>query len=74
MKYEELKKKVIGCAYRVYTTMGFGFLQSVYDKCLLIELKKAGLNAQTQRPVTVFYDDAIVGEFIADVINTGTDY
>ncbi len=68
MKYEELTKKVIGCAYRVYNTLGFGFLESVYEKCLLIELKKAGLNAQAQQPITVFYDGAIVGEFIADVI------
>ncbi len=48
--------------------MGFGFLESVYEKCLLIELKKAGLNAQAQQPITVYYNGAIVGEFIADVI------
>ena len=68
MKYEELTEKIIGCAYRVYNTMGFGFLESVYEKCLLIELKKAGLNAKAQHPITVFYDGVIVGEFIADII------
>jgi GxxExxY protein len=68
MKYKELTEKIIGCAYRVYNVMGFGFLESVYENCLLIELKKAGLKAQAQQPLTVFYDEKIVGEFVADVI------
>ena len=48
--------------------MGFGFLESVYEKCLLIELQKAGLRAKPQQPITVRYDGTIVGEFIADII------
>ena len=48
--------------------MGFGFLESVYEKCLLIELKKAGLHALAQNPITVYYDNNVVGEFIADVL------
>jgi GxxExxY protein len=68
MKYKDLTEKIIGCAYRVYNTMGFGFLESVYEKCLLIELKKAGLRAQAQQPIKVFYDGQIVGEFIADIV------
>ena len=68
MKYKDLTEKIIGCAYRVYNTMGFGFLESVYEKCLLIELKKAGLRAQAQQPIKVLYDGQIVGEFIADIV------
>ena len=68
MKYEELTRKIIGCAYRVYNTMGYGFLESVYEKCLLIELEKAGLKAQSQQPIQVFYQNKIVGEFVADII------
>ena len=48
--------------------MGFGFLESVYEKCLLIELKRAGLQAEAQRSITVYYQDEVVGEFVADVI------
>lgn len=48
--------------------MGFGFLESVYEKCLLIELKKADLRVQAQQPIDVFYDGEIVGEFKADII------
>lgn len=67
MKYEELTEKIIGCAYRVYNKMGFGFLESVYEKCLAIELRKAGFKIENQKPITVFYEDEIVGEFIADI-------
>ena len=68
MKYKELTEKIIGCAYRVYNRMGYGFLESVYEKCLLIELTKTGLSAISQRPITVFYDNKVVGEFVADII------
>jgi len=33
MQYEEITKKIIAAAYRVYNKMGFGFLESVYEKC-----------------------------------------
>ena len=52
--------------------MGFGFLESVYEKCMLIELRKEGLNAEAQRPITVSYDNEIVGEFKADIIVENT--
>lgn len=68
MEYQELSEKVIGCAYRVYNRMGFGFLESVYSKCMMIELKKAGLNAEAQKKIQVFYDEELVGDFIADII------
>ena len=72
MKHRELTEKIIGCAYRVYNRMGYGFLESVYEKCLLIELIKAGLFAVSQKPITVFYDDEVVGEFVADIIAEDT--
>ena len=61
MEYEELTQKIIGCAYGIYNKMGFGFLESVYEKCMLIELRKAGLNAESQKPITVCYENEIVG-------------
>jgi GxxExxY protein len=48
--------------------MGFGFLESVYEKCLLMELRKAGLDTESQKPITVYYEGKIVGEFVADII------
>ncbi|MCP4264987.1 MAG: GxxExxY protein [Candidatus Brocadiaceae bacterium] len=72
MEYKELTEKIIGCAYRVYNKMGFGFLESVYEKCMLVELRKEGLNSESQKSLTVFYESVIVGEFIADIIVNDT--
>jgi GxxExxY protein len=68
MEHEKITETIIGCAYRVYNNMGFGFLESVYEKCLLIEMRKAGLDAEIQKPITVYYDGEVVGEFVADMI------
>ena len=67
-----MTEKIIGCAYRVYNKMGFGFLESVYEKCILIELRKASINAESQKPITVYYENEIVGEFVADIIVNDT--
>ena len=68
MEYKDVTETIIGCAYRVYNKMGFGFLESVYEKWLLIELRKAGLDPESQKSITVYYDDEIVGEFVADIM------
>ncbi|MBI3267481.1 MAG: GxxExxY protein [Planctomycetes bacterium] len=68
MEQAELTEKIIGCAYRVYNQMGFGYLESVYEKCMLIELGKAGLDAKSQHPIKVHYDGQVVGDFIADIV------
>lgn len=71
MQFKELTEKIIGCAFRVYNKMGFGFLESVYAKCLLIEFAKSGLTAVTHYPVAVYYDDQLVGEYYADALVEG---
>ncbi len=68
MQYKEITEKIIGCAYIVYNKMGFGFLESVYEKCLLIELCKAGLKAESQQAITVYYENQVVGDFVADIV------
>ena len=68
MEYKELTEKIIGCAYRVYNKMGFGYLESVYEQCLLHELGKVGLATNAQVPLTVFYEGVVVGEFVADIV------
>lgn len=68
MEHEELTERIIGCAYHVYNTMGYGFMESVYERCLMIELRKAGLEAQSQTPIEVRYEGEIVGEYVADIV------
>ena len=72
MEHKELTEKIIACAYRVYNKMGAGFLESVYEKCLVIELRRLGLIAEVQKAINVFYEGELVGEFIADMIVNDT--
>jgi GxxExxY protein len=71
VQYEDITKNVIGCAYRVYNQMGYGFLESVYEKCMAIELRNEGLAAICQQPITVRYRGEVVGEFVADIVVEG---
>ncbi len=68
MKNEDLTQQIIGCFYTVYNRLGYGFLESVYQKALLIELQKQGLRAVSNYPITIFYDKQVVGEFSADLV------
>ena len=63
-----LTDRIIGCFYTVYRGLGYGFLESVYERALLLELRKAGLEAESQVPLTVLYSGQAVGEFRADII------
>ena len=67
MKYEDLTHKIIGCAYKVFNQLGFGFLESIYRKAMVIELVKVGLKADEERSLKVYYDDIIVGNFSLDL-------
>jgi GxxExxY protein len=64
---EELTGKVIGCAMQVQTVLGPGYLESVYENALAHELRKAGLRVECQRPIRVWYDGVVVGDFVADL-------
>ena len=68
MQHKNLTSKIIECAYKVHNKLGYGFLESVYQNAFMLELEKSGLNAQQEYPVKVFYDDEIVGNFIADIL------
>lgn len=71
MEFEEVTHQIIGCAYNVFRTLGFGFLESIYQKALLIELEKAGLKAEVEKPLKVYYDGRAVGEFSIDILVEG---
>ena len=64
---DDLTGKVIGAAFRVHNQLGPGFLESVYEKALSIELQKLRLSHERQRKVKVFYEEEVVGDFVCDV-------
>ena len=59
MLHSELTEKIIACAYTVYKKMGYGYLESVYERCMLIELADIGLNAEARKPMKVLYKGQI---------------
>ena len=68
MLHKELTDRIIACFYKVYTNLGYGFLEKVYEHAMLIELNKNGLKAISQYPIKVNYDGVSVGEYFADII------
>ncbi len=68
MEDQDLTEKIIGCAMKVHSALGPGFLESVYQKALAHELRKAGLIVEWERPIAVFYDGVPVGDFSADML------
>jgi GxxExxY protein len=54
MKHEEITSLIIKCFYKVYNTLGFGFLEKVYQNALYLELASEGLNVTKQRQITVY--------------------
>jgi GxxExxY protein len=68
MQNQEITERIIKAAYTVYNKMGFGYLESVYEKCMLLELEKVELSVETQKPIAVRYENVVVGDFVADMI------
>ena len=67
MEHEEITHKIIGAAYKVYKELGFGFLESVYKKAMVIELTKDDLKIEAEKPLKIYYDNQVVGDFFADL-------
>lgn len=65
---QELTDVIIGCVIRVHKELGPGFLESVYRRALLIELKKAGISTESEKEVVVYYDGQQVGKHRLDVV------
>ena len=66
--HEEITEKIIKSYFKVYNTLGYGFLEKVYEKALAIELRKNGVDVKCQYPISVLYEGEIVGEYFADII------
>ena len=68
---EVLIKTVMDCAGRIRRCLGPGYLESVYKNAMIIELKKNSLSYEIEKPISVFYDDVLVGDFKADIVIEG---
>lgn len=67
-KHSDITDKIISCFYKVYNTLGYGFLEKVYENAMFLELKNLGLFVEKQKQITVYYEKQKVGEYYADLI------
>jgi GxxExxY protein len=67
MQHEDTTDRILAAFYKVYNTLGFGFLEKVYENAMAIELRKRGLHYSQQHRIQVFYDGVVVGDFAADI-------
>jgi GxxExxY protein len=63
-----LSEKVLAACFEVMNELGAGFLESVYEKALLIVLRDKGIAAKSQVPLSVMFRGEKVGEYFADIL------
>src|ERR1035437_23033 len=65
---DELTYKIIGCAMKIHNTLGNGFQEVIYQRCLAIELDKAGIEFLREQEMPIYYENENVGTRRADFI------
>jgi GxxExxY protein len=68
MLHENITEQILKGFYKVYNTLGYGFLEKVYENALLVVLREMGLNVRQQHPITVYYGFDVIGEYFADLL------
>jgi GxxExxY protein len=68
LAHEELTGRISACAIEVHKALGPGFLESIYELALMIELKRVGLNVESQKFLPIFYREVLVGEHRLDLL------
>lgn len=70
-KYGDITEKVIGCAMKVYNTLGNGFQEIIYQRALAIEFKKGGLSFNEEFEISIFYENIQIGKRRVDFFIEG---
>ena len=66
--YKDLSYKIVGLAMEAHNKLGYGFLEKVYENALMVLLRKEGIKAERQAPITVYFDGEVVGDYYADIL------
>ncbi|HEY4613819.1 MAG TPA: GxxExxY protein [Bacteroidota bacterium] len=69
--HSEITEDIIKAFYQVYNTLGYGFLEKVYENSLVVVLRKMGHMVLQQHPISVYFENQIVGEYFADLLVDG---
>ena len=67
-KHKDITDGVINAFYKVYNTLGYGFLEMVYENALFHELTAACFRVVKQQPIKVYYNELQVGDYFADLV------
>ncbi len=68
MLHSDITEGILKAFYKVYNSLGYGFLEKVYANALLIELVQSEFQVLQQHPIQVFYEKKLVGEYFADLM------
>ena len=71
MDVEMLIRTVMECSKNIRRVLGPGYLESVYKNSMLVELNKRGLGYEIEKPISVYYENVLVGDFKADIVVEG---
>jgi len=66
--HKDLTAKIIKYFYNVFDELGYGFLESVYESALVLELNNMGLKVERQKELGVFYKGVSIGKYRSDII------
>jgi GxxExxY protein len=68
VRLDGMTRRIIGAAQTVSSKLGDGFLEKVYENALGLELRRAGMGVEHQRPFAVYYDGIVVGDYVPDLV------
>jgi len=66
--HKDITSAIIQSFYKVYNTLGYGFLEKVYENAMRIELIKSGMQVEQQKNIKVYYESEQVGDYFADLL------
>ena len=67
-KHSDITKRIINAYCQVYSQLGYGFLEKVYERAMMLELPKQGLKCNNQKNIKVFYEGIEIGDYYADIV------
>jgi GxxExxY protein len=65
--HSDVTALILKAFFKVYNTLGYGFLEKVYENAMIIELRKMGVECNAQSAIKVYYDEETVGNYSADI-------
>lgn len=67
-KHAEITELIIHAYFQVYNQLGYGFLEKIYERAMIIEMAKLGLKCEQQKNIKVYYEGIEIGDYYADIV------